>query len=294
MTEFMMSKTVHPPFTLCSIETGRFKLDGGAMFGVVPKTLWSRHIEPDDLNRITMAMRCLLIRSEATGRTYLIDNGSGDKFDEKFGKIYGFDYIHSNLERSLGLHGFKPGDITDIIFSHLHFDHCGGTTRYDKDGHLEHVFPNARYWVVRSHWETATNPNAREKSSFFHENLGPISEPDRLNLIDPGHEYEPGISHIIVNGHTIGQQLPVIRLNERKLIFVADLLPTHIHIPLPWIMGYDMYPATTLEEKEKFLAGCNNENTVLFFEHDAECEAGVVEYDGKNYRIGKKLSLSDI
>lgn len=289
-----LSQSEHPPFTLYSIETGRFRLDGGAMFGVVPKTLWSRHIESDDKNRITMAMRSLLITSEATGRVYLIDNGSGDKFDDKFSSIYGFDYAHSTLEGSLKQQGFDPSDITDIIFTHLHFDHCGGTTRLNEDGNLEHVFGNASYWVVKSHWETAMDPNARERSSFFPENLGPISDPGRLNLIEPGHIYEEGLTNIVMNGHTIGQQLPVIHLNGKRLIFVADLLPTHIHIPLPWIMGYDMYPATTLEEKEEFLAGCTDGKTFLFFEHDAGCEVGTVVKEGKNYRIGDKMTLGDI
>lgn len=289
-----LTKTGHPPFTLYSIETGRFQLDGGAMFGVVPKTLWSRHIASDEKNRISMAMRCLLITSEATGRTYLIDNGSGHKFDEKFSSIYGFDYEHSTLEGSLKQQGFRAADITDVIFSHLHFDHCGGSTRLNEEGHLEHVFPNANYWVVKSHWETAMDPNARERSSFFPENLVPISDSGRLNLIGPGHVYEEGLTNMVMNGHTIGQQLPVIHLNGKRLIFVADLLPTHIHIPLPWIMGYDMYPATTLEEKEEFLAGCTDGKTFLFFEHDADCEVGTVVKEGKNYHIGQKLTLGDI
>jgi glyoxylase-like metal-dependent hydrolase (beta-lactamase superfamily II) len=290
----MLPRSIHPPFSLYSIETGRFKLDGGAMFGVVPKTLWSKHIKPDEKNRILMAMRCLLIKSETTGRVYLIDNGAGEKFDAKFSDIYGFDDTHSSLGESLKYHGFAPEDITDLIFTHLHFDHCGGTTRFNRDGNLEHVFPNAEYWVVKSHWDTALNPNAREKSSFLRENLVPISESGRLNLIEPGHQYEKGLSAIVVNGHTVGQQLPVVDLGKNKLIFAADLLPSHVHIPLPWIMGYDMYPATTLKEKADFLARCVENNTFLFFEHDAECDAGTVEYDGKGYRIGKKLSLSDI
>jgi glyoxylase-like metal-dependent hydrolase (beta-lactamase superfamily II) len=290
----MLSKSEKHPFSLYSIETGRFKLDGGAMFGVVPKTLWSRHIEADEKNRINMAMRCLLIRSEATGRVYLIDTGSGHKFDGKFSSIYGFDYSHSTLEGSLKLQGFDPADITDIIFSHLHFDHCGGTTRYNAGGRLEHVFPNAKYWVTESHWETANHPNAREKSSFFAENLGPVSDPDRLNLISPGHVYEDGLSCLVMNGHTIGQQLPVVELNGKRLIFVADLIPTHVHIPLPWIMGYDMYPATTLEEKEEFLNSCTDGRTVLFFEHDADVEAGTVVREGSSYRIGEKLTLNDL
>src|SRR5690625_282962 len=151
-------------FHLYTIETGRFRLDGGAMFGVVPKTLWSRGIDADDKNRIPMAMRCLLIASENSGRTYLIDNGCGTKFDQKFEDIYQLDHDHSSLQRSLAYHGFEPGDITDVIFSHLHFDHCGGTTFYDEQGNLNHTFPNANYHVTSKHLETATHPNAREKA----------------------------------------------------------------------------------------------------------------------------------
>lgn len=264
------------------------------MFGVVPKTLWSRYIEVDEKNRIMMAMRCLLITSENTGRTYLIDNGCGTKFSEKFENIYQLDHDHSNLLSSLEHHGFTPEDITDLIFSHLHFDHCGGTTYYDEEDTLCHTFPNARYHVTEKHLETARNPNAREKASFLSDNINPIADWERLNVVDEYHQYERGIDALPVNGHTIGQQLPKITVGDQTIVFMADLLPTHVHLPLPWVMGYDMYPVTTLNEKEKFLDKAVDQNWYLFLEHDAEQEVITVKKEEGRYKIKEKLSLSDI
>ncbi|MDZ7714588.1 MAG: MBL fold metallo-hydrolase [Balneolaceae bacterium] len=282
------------PFTLYSIETGRFKLDGGAMFGVVPKTLWSRHIEVDDKNRIPMAMRCLLIASENTDKLYLIDNGCGTKFNEKMEHIYGLDHSHSNLLDSLSTHGFSPSDITDIIFSHLHFDHCGGTTYYDENGNIKHTFENATYHVPEKHWETANNPNAREKASFLKDNINPIGESGRLHLVEENHEYEKGLTAIPVNGHTISQQLPKIQHNGKTVVFAADLLPTHVHVPLPWVMGYDMYPTKTLEEKEQILKKATEENWYFFLEHDATEEIiSIGKEDGK-FIAGEGIALSQI
>lgn len=282
------------PFHLYSIETGRFRLDGGAMFGVVPKTLWSRYIDVDEKNRILMAMRCLLITSENTGRTYLIDNGCGTKFNGKYEDIYQLNHDHSNLLSSLEHHGFTPEDITDLIFSHLHFDHCGGTTYYDIEDTLRHTFPNARYHITEKHLETATNPNAREKASFLSDNINPIVEWEKLNVVDEYHQYEKGIEALPVNGHTIGQQLPKITVDDQTIVFMADLLPTHVHLPLPWVMGYDMYPVTTLNEKERFLDKAVDQNWYLFLEHDAEQEVITVKKEEGRYKIKEKLSLSDI
>lgn len=267
-------------FTLSTIETGRFRLDGGAMFGVVPKTLWSRFIEPDDKNRITMAMRCLLIQSKNTGRVYLVDTGAGHKFNEKFEKIYAIDHEHSDLIPSLAERGFRPDDITDIIFTHLHFDHCGGTSEFREPVKApEIIFPKANLWVTKQHWETATNPNARETASFLDENIEPLKESDHLRLVDGAYRYEEGLSSIIVNGHTIGQQLPKIEAGGQTYVFVADLLPTAVHVPLPWVMGYDMAPVETLKEKQAFLEQAVAESWHLILEHDAQREV---------IRVGKK------
>lgn len=282
------------PFHLYSIETGRFRLDGGAMFGVVPKTLWSRQINVDDKNRIPMAMRCLLIESKNSGKTYLIDTGAGTKFDEKFEDIYQIDHRHSTLLNSLKYHGFKPEDITDIIFTHLHFDHCGGTTYYDDEGNLAHTFPNATYHVTKTHLETALNPNAREKASFLTNNINPIANWEKLDTVDENHIYEEGLDTIPVNGHTISQQLPRIKADEKNIVFMADLVPTHVHLPLPWVMGYDMYPVKTLNEKEQILDQAVANNWYLFLEHDAEKEVITAKKENGKYTIENSLRLNDI
>lgn len=290
----MLSKNKLGHFNLYTIETGDFKLDGGAMFGVVPKTLWSRGIPADENNRITMTMRCLLVESTKTGRLYLIDNGVGTKFSEKMMGIYEIDFSKKNLESSLKSHGFSPADITDIIFTHLHFDHCGGTTYFNENGELLHTFSSANYHVNKRHWETATNPNAREKASFLAENITPIQETDRLNLVQDYHEFEDGLSTYIVNGHTIGQQLPLLKGDDKTLLFAADLLPTHVHVPLPWVMGYDMYPTETLLEKERFLKQASSEQWLIYLEHDTDVEIITLSFDGKRASINSKLSLNDI
>ncbi|MEL7834119.1 MBL fold metallo-hydrolase [Fodinibius sp. Rm-B-1B1-1] len=289
-----LSQTTIGPFTLYSIEAGRFRLDGGAMFGVVPKTLWGRQMDVDDKNRIHMAMRCLLIESHNTGKLYLVDNGSGTKFDEKFENIYQLDYSDYDLLSSLEEHGFSPEDITDIIFSHLHFDHCGGTTYYDDDGNLRHTFPNATYHVTEKQLETATNPNAREKASFLADNIDPIKNWDKLNIVGPNHQYEEGLDALPVNGHTLGQQLPRITGDEKAIVFAADLIPTHVHLPLPWVMGYDMYPVTTLEEKENYLDQAVENNWHLFLEHDADQEMVTVKKEKGKFSVDQKLTLSQL
>lgn len=290
----MLSKAQLNDFSLYTIDNGRFKLDGGAMFGVVPKTLWSRQILPDELNRITMAMRSLLIVSRNTDRIYLIDTGVGYKFDEKYSNIYGLDFSQNNMESSLSEQGFRKEDITDIIFTHLHFDHCGGISAFDEAGKPKLEFPNADIWVTRRQWETANNPNAREKASFFRENLEPINNSGRLQLIDEGHEFEPGLTHMIVNGHSLGQQLPLLTSGNTKLLFAGDLIPTFAHIPTPWVMGYDMYPVDTLKEKETILSDCYNQGILLYMQHDASNEIVKLEKKGNYFTTGSSFSLTEI
>jgi len=289
-----LSKTFLGNFELYTIETGDFKLDGGAMFGVVPKTLWSRGIEADENNRIQMTMRCLLIKSKVTDKLYLIDNGLGTKFNDKLMEIYQIDFSKHTMEKSFAEHGFSFEDVSDVIFTHLHFDHCGGTTYLDKEGNSQYTFPNATYHVTKSHWETATNPNAREKASFMPENINPLRETDHLNLVNEGHEFEKGLSTIIVNGHTLGQQLPLIEGDGKKLCFVADLLPTHVHVPLPWVMGYDMYPAETLKEKEDFLNRSVSEDFYLYLEHDYYKEIIKLESENGRYSVAETLLLNEV
>ncbi|AXJ00509.1 Metallo-beta-lactamase superfamily protein [Cyclonatronum proteinivorum] len=289
-----LSSVQKGPFTLYTIETGRFKLDGGAMFGVIPKPMWEKKIPADDQNRIDMAMRSLLVKSEKTGRLYLIDNGSGDKFNEKMSAIYDFSYPYGTLQDSLAAHGFSPDDVTDIIFTHLHFDHCGGTTRFNKAGELELVFKNANYWVGAKHWATANSPNVRERASFFAQNLEPMRLSKRMKFTREGDEFEPGFSMTFVNGHSEGQQLPVIRTEGFSLVFAADLIPTAAHVSLPWVMGYDMRPADTLTEKEQLLKQWHDEGCYLFLEHDATHEV-ITLVQGKRYiESGESITLSDL
>ena len=255
-------------FRLFTVETGRFQLDGGSMFGVVPKTLWSRHFESDEKNRILMAARSLLVHSAETGRAYLIDTGIGHKFDRKFSDIYSIDYSDFSLEQSLAAHGFLASDITDVIFTHMHFDHCGGAVARRSGGSLHLTFSGARHWVHRAHWENVKNPNEREASSFLTENIQPLEESGLLQFVEDGHSYEPGFGILTVDGHTPGQQLPLLSDGGRQLLFAADLIPTAAHLPLPWIMGFDTRPLVTFEEKKRVLSRCQRDGVLLYLQHD--------------------------
>lgn len=267
------------PYTLHVIETGRFALDGGAMFGVVPRTLWERRITPDERNRIPMNMRCLLI--EGNGRLILVDDGLGDKYDAKFAGIYAVDHERAELHRSLRAAGFSASDVTDVVLTHLHFDHCGGSTRRVGD-RLRPAFENAEFHVQRSHWTWANNPNARERASFLEDNLAPLEASGRLRLLDGEGEIFPGIEVIVVNGHTEGQQLVKVSGGDRTLLYVADLLPTSAHLPIPWVMAYDVRPLVTFEEKKSVLERGVASGWHLMFEHDPEVEvASLKERGGK-------------
>ncbi|MCB0792487.1 MAG: MBL fold metallo-hydrolase [Flavobacteriales bacterium] len=284
------------------IETGLFKLDGGAMFGVVPKTLWSRHHPPDDRNLCTWAMRCLLVESD--GRLVLIDNGLGDKQDAKFFGHYE-PHGEATLEGSLRKLGSGPDDITDVFLTHLHFDHCGGSIRWNakRDG-FEPVFRNATYWSNKAHWEWATRPNAREKASFLKENILPIQESGQLAFV-PMPEGPVGTNHWVrdlfpgfdvwtVNGHTDAMMIPHIRYRDRTIVFMADLLPSLHHVPLPWVMAYDTRPLLTLQEKAPFLERAADERYVLFFEHDAANECATLERTEKGVRVQGTFPLADV
>lgn len=262
------------PYTLHAIEAGRLHLDGGAMFGVIPKPLWARRIEPDARNRIPLETRCLLL--EDGDRLVLIDDGVGDKYDEKFAGIYAIDQETHNLHDSLGRAGFSPDDVTDVILTHLHFDHCGGST-YRDDGRLRLTFPNAVHYVQRGHWEWANDPNPREAGSFFSENLEPLEASRQLRLLDGPQEVMPGVEVRPVYGHTEAQQIVLISDTERTLAYVADLLPTHHHLAPPWTMGYDVRPLQTMEEKASFLREAMDNAWSLFFEHDHEVVVSDVE-----------------
>ena len=273
---------------LFTINTGHFKLDGGAMFGVVPKSLWKKTNPPDDNNMCSWAMRCLLIKTNE--KLILIDTGIGDKQSEKF-----FSHFHlhgeDNLIKSIESHGFSKNDITDVILTHLHFDHCGGAVIKNKNNY-DLTFPNANYWTNKKHWEWANNPNQREKASFLKENFIPIQEKNRLFFLEEGIFCE-GIKIKFFNGHTESQVIPFITINNQTIVFCADLLPSTGHIPLPYIMGYDIRPLTTLTEKEFFLNEAIEKNYILFLEHDYYSECCLIIKEKNKYTSGKKGKLTD-
>ncbi|MBX7240678.1 MAG: MBL fold metallo-hydrolase [Bacteroidia bacterium] len=278
---------------LYSIETGKFRLDGGAMFGVVPKVIWNKTNPADEKNRIDMAMRCLLIEDES--RLILVDNGIGHKYNDKFRDLYALNH-ENTLEKSLEALGFNREDITDIFLTHLHFDHCGGSTEWNSvKERYELVFNNAIHWVQKKHVEWALKPNPREKASFFKENILPIVESGNLRMLEGDTELFPEIDIKVFNGHTESQQLPLIQYKGRKILFAADLFPSYGHIPLPYVMGYDTRPLLTLEEREEWLPRIVSENIVLFYEHDPYNECGTVVMNEKGgYQSGEVFRLSDL
>ena len=256
-------------YTLHSIETGTFALDGGAMFGVVPRVLWERRLAPDERNRIPLHMRCLLL--EGDGRLALIDDGMGHKYDTRFADLYAVDHTRHTLEGSLHALGFAPEDVTDVILTHLHFDHCGGSTSRDGD-RLRLTFPNARHHVQRAHWHWATHPNARERASFLDENLAPLEQEGSLVLHDGPGEILPGVEARTFNGHTEAQQVVLVQGDAGTVAYVADLLPTIHHLAPAWVMGYDVRPLVTIDEKAAFLEEAAAAGWHLFFEHDPDVE----------------------
>lgn len=282
--------TIHP------IETGNFKLDGGAMFGVVPKSLWSRTNPADQNNMCTWGMRCMLI--EDGDRLILIDTGIGDKQDDKF---FGYFYLHGDfsLDGSLKKLGFSRDDITDVFLTHLHFDHCGGAVEWNKQKDaLRPAFKNAKFWSNARHWKWATEPNAREKASFLSENILPLEESGQLNFIPVADDdflttTPLGFEVFVVNGHTDAQMIPIINYKGKKLVFMADLLPSVGHIPLPYVMGYDTRPLLTLTEKEKFLKLAADEDYLLFLEHDATNECCTLKHTDRGVRLGETMKFSE-
>ena len=274
------------------IDTGFFKLDGGAMFGVVPKSLWSRTNPADENNLCTWAMRCLLI--EDGERLILIDNGIGNKQSDKFFSHY---YLHgsTNLRDSLKAAGFDTSEVTDMFLTHLHFDHCGGGVTYGTDDKLELVFNNAKYWSNSDHWKWATEPNAREKASFLKENILPIQESGHLDYVPlDGSSPFTQFDVITVDGHTDKQMLPKIKYKDKTIVFMADLLPSTGHIPLPYVMGYDTRPLLTLGEKEAFLNEAADNGYILFLEHDAVNECCTVKHTDKGVRLDETFSLKEV
>ncbi|MBK0369749.1 MBL fold metallo-hydrolase [Flavobacterium agrisoli] len=282
---------------LYAIESGNFKLDGGAMFGVVPKSLWSKTNPADAHNLIDLAARCLLI--EDGNRLLLIDNGMGNKQSDKFFSYYSLWGNHS-IDTSLAKYGFHRDDITDVFLTHLHFDHCGGSVQWNKDKTgLEPAFKNARFWTNEKHWQWAIEPNAREKASFLKENILPIQESGQLHFLNrPEQEFgfseELDFGILYVDGHTEKQMIPHIQYKDKTIVFCADLLPTVGHLPLPYVMGYDTRPLLTLNEKESFLKAAATNNYHLFLEHDAYNQIITVQETDKGVRLKEVFSCADI
>lgn len=292
---FILKKLIK--MKLYSIETGNFKLDGGAMFGVVPKTIWSKTNPADENNLIDLAARCLLI--ENGDKLILIDTGMGNKQSEKFFGYYSLWGSHS-MDTSLAKHGFHRDDITDVFMTHLHFDHCGGSVQWNKDKTgYEPAFKNAKFWTNENHWEWATKPNQREKASFLSENILPMQESGQLNFIQrPESDFsatsELGFGIFYADGHTEKQMIPIIKYQDKTICFMADLLPTAGHIPLPYVMGYDTRPLLTMDEKAKFMNLAADNNYYLFLEHDAHNEIITVQHTEKGVRLKEILRCDDI
>ena len=279
---------------LYTINTGNFKLDGGAMFGVVPKVIWNKLNPADENNLCPWAMRCMLIEDD--NRLILIDNGVGNKQDEKF---FGHYHLHGNdsLDKSLLQLGFQHSDITDVILTHLHFDHCGGSIKRN-DNKLVPAFPNAHYWSNERHWQWATEPNDREKASFLKENILPIKESGQLQMVripQTGNAYfTDSISMRYVHGHTDAMMLPQITYKGKTIVFMADLIPAVAHLPVPYVMAYDMFPLTSLMEKKSFLQEALDKDYILFFEHDPVIECCTLQQTERGIRMKDTFNLSDI
>ncbi len=277
---------------LFTVDTGFFKLDGGAMFGVVPKSIWSRTNPSDENNLCPWAMRCLLVSDG--NRLVLIDNGIGDKQDARFFSHY---YLHgdASLAKSLQQLGVHPTDITDVFLTHLHFDHCGGSVKYGSHGQYELTFPRATFWTNEDHWNWATVPNPREKASFLEENILPLQEHGALKYLDLATKsLFPGFDFFTMDGHTDKQMLPKMQYKGRTLVFMADLLPSVGHLPLAYVMGYDTRPLLTIHEKQLFLEEAVREQYVLFLEHDSVNECCTVKMTEKGVRVDQTFRLNEL
>ena len=275
-------------YKLTAIETGTFALDGGAMFGIIPKTLWERTNPADEKNRITLGGRCLLLQSE--NRNILIDTGIGNGWDEKFSKIYNLDFTNSFLMKSLNNCGIQRDNITDVILTHLHFDHTGGAVVFN-NGKPEPAFPNAKYYIQQKHFEWAKNPSFKDSGSFITNRFLPLAEEGVLKLTDENFKLDDEISFVVSNGHTFSQQLVKISDGNNTLLYCGDLFPTSSHIPIPYVMGYDLQPVKTIEEKLAILPKAVDEDWLLFFEHDPYFTAGKIMKTDKGFKIGERTNV---
>lgn len=287
-------------YEVCPVPTGVFGLDGGAMFGTVPRVLWEKSNPPDEKNRIPMEARALLLKSPT--RKILIDCGNGadfvakygDKLGNKFAEMYGLDESGPSLRKSLAQHGLKFEDITDVILTHLHFDHAGGATT-EKNGELVPTFPNAKYYVQKANLETASQPNLRERASYYAANFEPLVKAGKLKILEGAQEnILPGLSVLVSNGHTQGQQIVKVSDGKNSLLYCGDVVPTSSHVRLAWVMGYDLEPLKLIEEKQKILGPAADEHWYLYFEHDPYCDAAQIVRSGSDFAVQQRFLLSAI
>ncbi|MXZ35167.1 MAG: MBL fold metallo-hydrolase [Acidobacteria bacterium] len=276
------------PYRIVSLETGRFGLDGGAMFGVVPKTLWSRTNPSDERNRIPLAMRALLILDQK--RKILVDVGCGHKFSGKLKEIYRLDHSRYTLPGSLAANGIEPEDITDVILTHFHFDHAGGATCYRND-RLELTFPSARHYIQQRQWERALNPSEKDRGSYMPMDIEPFRDHPQLTILDGPCELFPGLHLLISNGHTPGLQMVKIQDGDTTLFYCGDMMPTASHLPLPYLMGYDLYPLTTIEEKRRYLPQACEENWIIALEHDPVEQAIRIQPGRKYFEVCESVKF---
>ncbi|MFH1843088.1 MAG: MBL fold metallo-hydrolase [bacterium] len=269
---------------------GRFRLDGGAMFGVVPRTMWEKQHPADESNRIELALRCLLAENE--DRRILVDTGIGDRWEEKYLQIYAIDREPDHLRAELSAAGVKPETITDVVLTHLHFDHCGGAVRQGDAG-LEPTFPEAVYWVQEKQWNWADRPTERDRASFRREDFKPIEEAGKLKLVEGNSEIMPGVRTVPIHGHTPGQQLVEFHTGAGVVVYVCDLLPFASQVHPPWIMSFDLNPLLTLDEKVEFLSRACEEKFILVFEHDPVVEACTVEFEDGRFRVAEAFTLAE-
>ena len=277
-------------YDLYSVETSEFGLDGGAMFGIIPKPVWEKKVSADELNRVNMVTRSLLLVSDE--KKILIDTGNGTKWEEKYKKIYDINTDQYNIEKSLGKYGFSSEQITDVICTHMHFDHIGGNTKI-KSGEVVPTFPNAKYWISEENWKLANHPSQKDAGSFVEHDWKVLAENQMIEIIDGREPFIEGIETIVTRGHTPGLLHPIVSDGSNKLFYGADIFPMVAHIPIPWVMAYDVQPVVTMEEKQKLLQKMEREDWILFFEHDPHIQACTVHKDGKHYKLNKKIKISD-
>ena len=277
-------------YTLYRIETSEFGLDGGAMFGIIPKPLWEKQAPADEMNRIEMVTRSLLLVSDS--RKILIDTGNGTKWNEKYKKIYNIDTSQYNIESSLAKYGFTATDITDVFCTHLHFDHVGGNTKIE-DGKIVPTFPNAKYWVSLENWNLANHPSQKDSGSFMEIDWKVLAENGMIEIVDGQESFIDGIEPYLTYGHTTGLMHPVISDVNQTIFYGADIFPMVAHIRVPWGMAYDIHPVVTVQEKERLLSKIVNENWVLFFEHDPNIQACTIHQDGKHFKMKNPVIISE-